>query len=152
MIPFLAKLVCIGIAFVPATVSHATPTSSEACEYFFAHVGIAGPAVDTDHRLVNQPEFVSIKIEIDRYESLLITNSVWEFGETQGTDFNRLGKISANALCNVDIIDRRVLEIWLFDGPDVGTETTTFRGDRREVRGPTLNYIAVGDLHHQGKF
>jgi hypothetical protein len=151
--PMNASCYCFAVLIgVCPTQAISQPSAEQACQYFLSDAPIVGSARDAHYRTTTVPEFQDIGKELDRYQTLASVGILVEFGQISDGNFELRGAISASAVCTVDLIDRRVIQMKILDGPIVGSNITNANGDTRRIQGPNEISVDIGSLSHAGKY
>jgi hypothetical protein len=130
----------------------AEPSAEEACQYFLTEVPITGQAVKTTHVAPSAPEFKSLLIGLGRYQTLVESNYRVEFGENTDQSFNKLGELSVEVVCTVDILDRSVIRITIGAGSDVGKEALGATDYYRKIGAPKPIEAQIALGPHGGRY
>ena len=145
----IVSMLCVGIA------GAAEPTPSDACLYFAQDLSLYGvaKAKSVDYTDVTLPDFKQISLTLDRYAVLVSSEEIIrDFGiRSADGDLEVRGKISALLICEVDIVDRRVLTIAAIQGPSTGNSIVLETG-KRAIEKPDPAVMQIGIQVHQGKY
>ena len=148
VLPVISML-CVGNA------GAAEPTPSDACLYFAQDLSLYGveKAKSVEYTDVTLPDFKQISLTLDRYAVLISSEEIIrEFGiRSANGDLEVRGKISALLICEVDIVDRRVLRLSVIQGPSAGTSIVLETG-KRTIERPDPAVMQIGLQVHRGKY
>ena len=138
-----------------ASVVAAQETSAEdACAYFLPELKHGN--VTQGSTVFEPPTFQKVSSSLNRYT--LLTTGDFRIENVSIRDDGREilhGIASALATCLVDEIDRRVLQIAVLSGNEVGTIISDARnqqGGRVEIKPVAQTFVEVGNLVHMGKY
>lgn len=129
-------------------------TAVEACEFFSRTIAVKAPSHLTGDKWVieDESEFsLNSVTHLGRYNFL--AKLVKIDGYRTRSDGSLLGptaEVSALIMCEADVIDRRVLNISVIDGPLVGSPSEN--AFSAIYSGPVSESIEVGSRVHQGKY
>ena len=145
--------IALGFAIVGAP-ALAEPTANEACLYF-ANFETEAPIAQGARTLFGGDNIVSEQssvVQLDRYQTIEI-QTLREIGiRTQDNPFAQFGNVSAALTCIVDIKERRVLTIFVSEGPRVGEDVKIASGSLRKVEGAKSAVLQIGLESSQGKY
>jgi hypothetical protein len=132
------------------------PTAFEACTYFATrHLTIEAEmrAVSLIGMVDFGGEYQVQESALQRYTTYLVRDISGELA-TDRSDGQVIptGRFSADFLCLVDVVDRRVLTVSLQDGSSVGQEVELSNGTKRQLSGIKETSVDIGSMSHQGKY
>lgn len=133
-------------------------TPEEACDYFagFLELDTGSAAVAVVDVLAGREDgtngFGQVSLDLERYATFVSRPLLVATGSVN-TPGSQTGHMSAIYTCFVDIVDERVLEVTVTDGPLVGQAIPVpGRTGDREVNGPVPASYAAGIAAHRGRY
>lgn len=140
-----------------ACIAQAEPTAEEACAFFARNVPVQLERQGFVFEPIEAGAFELRETNLERYAVYTRPPITQRFGTAnQDGTLNVVGALSALMLCEVDIVDRRVLSISVVNGPNAGQaleiENSTANVPDQVVSGVRTVSVPIGDAVHQGKF
>ncbi len=140
-----------------AVSAQAEPTAEEACAFFARNVPVTLERQGFVFEPIEAQPFELRETNLERYAVYARPPITQRFGTANddGT-LNVVGALSALMLCEVDIVERRVLTVSVINGPSAGApleiENSTANVPDKTVSGIRPVSVPVGEAVHQGKF
>jgi hypothetical protein len=137
-----------------AVITSAEPSAESACAFFMPTLN--HPTVTEGQVKYPIPSFQRVSLELERYATYTTSNfRVEKITMRDGSREELHGIASAIALCSVDVVDRRVLEISVIPGEETGTtisDDRNQRGGKVKIKAVETALISVGNAVHKGKY
>lgn len=139
----------------PFSPASAEASASEACKFFSSQAVIKFLWEIEVFEMEGDPDlnFTLTETYIDRYAVFSSQDIIREIGTERSDGTTSIRQIvSGVVMCEVDIIDRRVLRVYVTGGPSVGEPFEDGFGRKKEITSPAREIFEVGGEIHSGKY